>query len=235
MGIPARALLREKGTPYAELGLADPKWSDDQLIDFMLAHPILINRPIVVTPKGVGFAGRRKRCWSCSTIPIVSFVKEDGEVVTRAKSKRGRVGKAQRAHHISLASNGGHGASAPSPTPRYSTRKLFHRAALRGIMTLMELTPRLRLMNWLVRQGLKVCRKTICSAASASAAGPGGLDCRAASSSSIRCTRFRGPRLSLERHRNQRERQFRVRLVRCRRGGAELAALHLLPHARTRP
>ena len=53
MGIPVRALLREKGTPYAELGLADPKWTDDQLIHFMLAHPILINRPIVVTPKGV--------------------------------------------------------------------------------------------------------------------------------------------------------------------------------------
>ena len=53
MAIPVRALLREKGTPYAELGLADPKWSNDQLIDFMLAHPILINRPIVVTPKGV--------------------------------------------------------------------------------------------------------------------------------------------------------------------------------------
>jgi arsenate reductase len=52
MGISARALLREKGTPYEELGLADPKWSDDQLIDFMLAHPILINRPIVVTSKG---------------------------------------------------------------------------------------------------------------------------------------------------------------------------------------
>ena len=53
MGIPVRALLREKGTPYAELGLADPKWSDDQLLDFMSQHPILINRPIVVTPKGV--------------------------------------------------------------------------------------------------------------------------------------------------------------------------------------
>lgn len=52
MGVPVRALLREKGTPYAELGLADPKWSDDELIDMMLAHPILINRPIVVTPKG---------------------------------------------------------------------------------------------------------------------------------------------------------------------------------------
>jgi arsenate reductase len=53
MGIPVRALLREKGTPYAELGLADRKWSDDELLDFMLDHPILINRPIVVTPKGV--------------------------------------------------------------------------------------------------------------------------------------------------------------------------------------
>ncbi len=53
MGIPVRALLREKGTPYAELGLGDPNWTDEQLIDFMLRYPILINRPIVVTPKGV--------------------------------------------------------------------------------------------------------------------------------------------------------------------------------------
>ena len=52
MGISPRDLLREKGTPYDELGLNDPKWTDDQLIDFMLAHPILINRPIVVTPLG---------------------------------------------------------------------------------------------------------------------------------------------------------------------------------------
>src|ERR1700687_3616646 len=53
MGIPVRALLREKGTPYKELGLNDPKWTDEQLIDQMLAHPILINRAIVFTPKGV--------------------------------------------------------------------------------------------------------------------------------------------------------------------------------------
>jgi arsenate reductase len=53
MKLTPRDLLRQKGTPYAELGLADPKWSDDELIDFMLAHPILINRPIVETPKGV--------------------------------------------------------------------------------------------------------------------------------------------------------------------------------------
>jgi arsenate reductase len=53
MGISVRDVLRRKGTPYEELGLDDPKWSDDQLIDFMMAHPILINRPIVVTPHSV--------------------------------------------------------------------------------------------------------------------------------------------------------------------------------------
>ena len=53
MGISVRGLLREKGTPYAELGLGDPALSDDQLLDAMMAHPILINRPIVVSPKGV--------------------------------------------------------------------------------------------------------------------------------------------------------------------------------------
>ena len=52
MGIPVRQLLREKGTPYAELGLADPKWTDEQLLDFIVAHPILMNRPVVVTPAG---------------------------------------------------------------------------------------------------------------------------------------------------------------------------------------
>jgi arsenate reductase (glutaredoxin) len=53
MGIRPRQLLREKGTPYAELGLDSDRWTDDQLIDQMLAHPILINRPIVITPWGV--------------------------------------------------------------------------------------------------------------------------------------------------------------------------------------
>lgn len=52
MGVPVREVLRIKGTPYEELGLGDPKWSDEQLIDFMLQHPILINRPIVITPLG---------------------------------------------------------------------------------------------------------------------------------------------------------------------------------------
>jgi arsenate reductase (glutaredoxin) len=53
MGVPARELLREKETLYRDLDLSNPKWSDDELIDFMIAHPILINRPIVAMPKGV--------------------------------------------------------------------------------------------------------------------------------------------------------------------------------------
>ena len=82
MGIPVRALLREKGTPYAELGLADPKWTDEQLIDLMLAHPILINRPIVVTPKGVKLCRPSEAVVDLLDRPIGSFVKEDGEVIS---------------------------------------------------------------------------------------------------------------------------------------------------------
>ena len=86
LAIPVRALLREKGTPYAELGLADPKWSDDQLLDFMLAYPILINRPIVVTPKGVKLCRPSEAVLDLLDRPVASFMKEDGEAVTRAKS-----------------------------------------------------------------------------------------------------------------------------------------------------
>jgi arsenate reductase (glutaredoxin) len=86
LGIPVRALLREKGTPYAELGLADPKWSDNQLIDFMLAHPILINRPIVVTPKGTRLCRPSEAVLDLLDNPVDSFAKEDGEIVTRTKS-----------------------------------------------------------------------------------------------------------------------------------------------------
>jgi arsenate reductase len=85
LGISPRDLLREKGTPYAELGLADPKWSDDELIDFMLDHPILINRPIVVTPKGVRLCRPSELVLDLLDDPVQSFVKEDGEAVTRAK------------------------------------------------------------------------------------------------------------------------------------------------------
>jgi arsenate reductase len=86
MGISVRALLREKATPYAELGLADPKWSDDELIDFMLDHPILINRPIVVTPKGTRLCRPSEAVLELLDRPAASFVKEDGEIVTREKS-----------------------------------------------------------------------------------------------------------------------------------------------------
>ena len=86
LGISARELLRDKGTPYAELGLADPKWSDDELIDFMLAHPILINRPIVVTPKGTRICRPSEAVLDLLDKPASSFVKEDGEIVTRSKS-----------------------------------------------------------------------------------------------------------------------------------------------------
>jgi arsenate reductase len=83
MGISVRALLREKGTPYAELNLGDPKWSDDELIDFMLAHPILINRPIVVTAKGTRLCRPSEAVLDLLENPVTSFVKEDGEKVIR--------------------------------------------------------------------------------------------------------------------------------------------------------
>ncbi|WP_457150584.1 arsenate reductase (glutaredoxin) [Mesorhizobium sp. P5_C1] len=89
MGMTPRELLREKGTPYAELGLADPKWSDDEILDFMLAHPILINRPIVVSPLGVVLARPSEKVLDILPNPdIGAFTKEDGEVVTDASGKR---------------------------------------------------------------------------------------------------------------------------------------------------
>ncbi|MER9437930.1 arsenate reductase (glutaredoxin) [Mesorhizobium sp. M0618] len=89
MGITPRDLLREKGTPYAELGLADPKWSDEQILDFMLAHPILINRPIVVSPLGVVLARPSEKVLDILPNPeIGAFTKEDGEVITGASGKR---------------------------------------------------------------------------------------------------------------------------------------------------
>ena len=82
MDMTARALLREKGTPYAELGLADPKWTEDELIDFMIAHPILINRPIVETPKGTQLCRPSEKVLDILPNPDIGpFVKEDGDVV----------------------------------------------------------------------------------------------------------------------------------------------------------
>lgn len=82
MGVSVRSVLREKGTPFAELGLADPKWSDDELIDFMMAQPILINRPIVVSEKGVRLCRPSEVVLEILPNPeIGAFTKEDGELV----------------------------------------------------------------------------------------------------------------------------------------------------------
>ena len=89
MGGSARDILREKGTPYAELGLDDAALSDDQLLDAIAAHPILMNRPIVVSPLGV------KLCRPSETVldllpqeGLKPFTKEDGEVVVDADGRR---------------------------------------------------------------------------------------------------------------------------------------------------
>jgi arsenate reductase len=89
MGVPIREVLREKGTPYAELGLSDPALSDDQMIDAIMAHPILLNRPIVVTPLGA------KLCRPSEVVLDIlpkpqqgAFTKEDGEKVVGADGKR---------------------------------------------------------------------------------------------------------------------------------------------------
>ncbi|WP_409071294.1 arsenate reductase (glutaredoxin) [Halomonas sp. DWK9] len=81
MKLPPRALLRIKGTPYDELKLDDPTLSDDQLIDAMMAHPILINRPIVITPKGTKLCRPSELVLTLLDRPVAQFVKEDGERV----------------------------------------------------------------------------------------------------------------------------------------------------------
>jgi arsenate reductase (glutaredoxin) len=89
MGMPARGLVREKGTPCAALGLDNPALSEDQLLDAMLEHPILINRPIVVTPRGV------RLCRPSEVVLDIlpesqrgEFRKEDGELVIDASGSR---------------------------------------------------------------------------------------------------------------------------------------------------
>jgi arsenate reductase len=89
MGIPLRALVREKGTPYEELGLGDPALTDGQILDAMMQHPILINRPIVVSPLGV------KLCRPSEVVLEIlpqeqkgAFAKEDGQIVVDASGRR---------------------------------------------------------------------------------------------------------------------------------------------------
>ncbi|MEP6720362.1 MAG: arsenate reductase (glutaredoxin) [Variovorax sp.] len=89
MGIPVRALLRKKGTPYDELGLADSKWTDEQLLDYMVEHPILMNRPIVVTPLGTRLCRPSEVVLDILPSPQKGpFTKEDGEAVIDAEGRR---------------------------------------------------------------------------------------------------------------------------------------------------
>ncbi len=89
MGVSLRELLREKGTPYAELGLQDESLTDDQLLDAMMEHPILINRPIVVSPMGVKLCRPSEAVLDILPVPQRgAFAKEDGEIVVDADGRR---------------------------------------------------------------------------------------------------------------------------------------------------
>ena len=89
MGIGTRDLLRQKGTPFDELDLGNTKWSDDELLDFMVQHPILMNRPVVVTPLGARLCRPSEAV--LDILPDAqqgAFAKEDGEAVVNAKGQR---------------------------------------------------------------------------------------------------------------------------------------------------
>ncbi|TBN36992.1 arsenate reductase (glutaredoxin) [Paracoccus subflavus] len=90
MGIAPRELLREKGTPFAELGLGDPSLSDEALLDAMMAHPILINRPVVVSPEGVRLCRPSEQVLDLLPPQKAAFSKEDGEQVVDAHGNRTR-------------------------------------------------------------------------------------------------------------------------------------------------
>jgi arsenate reductase len=83
MGLRPRALLRDKEALYGDLGLADETWTDDVLLDVMVAHPILINRPIVVSEKGTRLCRPSEAVLDILPRPVRTFTKEDGEVVKR--------------------------------------------------------------------------------------------------------------------------------------------------------
>ena len=89
MSVPVRDVLREKGTPYAELDLENPKWLDEDLLDFMVAHPILINRPIVVTSLGTKLCRPSEVVLDILANPqLAAFRKEDGEPLINDKGLR---------------------------------------------------------------------------------------------------------------------------------------------------
>ena len=86
MQMTPRELLRKKGTPYEELGLDDPKWSDEQLIDFMVVHPVLIERPIVQSPRATRLCRPSELVLDLLENPVSAHTKEDGEQVTYTKT-----------------------------------------------------------------------------------------------------------------------------------------------------
>ncbi len=88
MGVSVRDVIRQKGTPYQELGLGDPSLSDDHLLDAMMAHPVLINRPIVVTPMGVRLCRPSEAVLDILPPQQGEFVKEDGEPVVDSSGRR---------------------------------------------------------------------------------------------------------------------------------------------------
>jgi arsenate reductase len=89
MGVPVREVLRRKGTPYDEMGLDDPKWSDAELIDLIARHPILMNRPIVVTPRATRLCRPSEAVLDILPGPQRgAFAKEDGEAVIDAEGRR---------------------------------------------------------------------------------------------------------------------------------------------------
>ncbi|MEP7056732.1 MAG: arsenate reductase (glutaredoxin), partial [Caldimonas sp.] len=91
LALPVRALLRRKGTPYVELGLDDPRWSDDELLDLMRQHPILIERPIVVTALGAKLCRPSEAVLEILPVPqLAPFTKEDGAVAVDDGTRRRR-------------------------------------------------------------------------------------------------------------------------------------------------
>ncbi|WP_018044267.1 arsenate reductase (glutaredoxin) [Methylobacterium sp. 88A] len=93
-GATIRDFLREKGTPFVELGLADPALTDDQLLDAIEAHPILLNRPLVVSPKGVALCRPSEAVLDLLPVQQGEFVKEDGERVVDEHEHGRRVASA---------------------------------------------------------------------------------------------------------------------------------------------
>ncbi|MBD2746032.1 arsenate reductase (glutaredoxin) [Microvirga sp. BT688] len=88
MGVSVRDVIREKGTPYHELGLDNPHLTDDQLLDAMMVHPILINRPIVVSPEGVRLCRPSEAVLDLLPPQLGEFIKEDGGIVVDASGHR---------------------------------------------------------------------------------------------------------------------------------------------------